>query len=105
MKQAAMVSTFTLLFALCLVLAGCMSTLVTSDGSFQIEGLISYKEPEGGFWAIDADDGARYLPLNLPESFRQDRMRVRVEAVLQPDVMTIHMYGNAIEIVHIDKIE
>ena len=69
--------------------------------SFEIVGNITYKNIEGGFYAIDGDNGRKYDPINLPESFRKDGLRVKVTARPRMDAMSLHMYGAIIEIVNI----
>ena len=70
-------------------------------GTFQIQGTVTYKNIEGGFFAIDGDDGSKYDPINLPESFRKDGMKVEVTARRRRDAASIHMYGDVIEVVNI----
>ncbi len=67
-------------------------------------GTVRWKAFEGGFFAIDADNGERYQPINLPSSFREDGLRVRVTAVERPDLVSTHMYGKLIEIVTISRL-
>ncbi len=69
--------------------------------TFEITGTIVYKGLEGGFFAIDGDNGSKYDPISLPESFRKDGLKVKVTARLRKDAMSIHMYGSIIEIVTI----
>ncbi|MHC4628524.1 MAG: hypothetical protein ACYTDV_16225 [Planctomycetota bacterium] len=69
--------------------------------SFEIVGTVVYKGIEGGFYAIDGDNGRRYDPINLPESFRKGGLRVKVTARRRRDAMSLHMYGAIIEIVNI----
>jgi len=69
--------------------------------SFEIVGTVVHKAIEGGFYAIDGDDGRKYDPINLPESFRKDGLRVIVTARRRTDAMSLHMYGAIIEIVNI----
>jgi hypothetical protein len=66
---------------------------------------VIYMDLEGGFYAIDADDGNKYDPLNLPQAFRKEGLRVKVSAQHQTDVMSMHMYGTIIQILKIDEIE
>ncbi len=73
----------------------------TSADTFEIVGTIMYKNIEGGFYAIDAEDGSKYNPINLPESFRKDGLKVKVTARLKKETMSIHMYGTIIEVVNI----
>jgi hypothetical protein len=69
--------------------------------TFEITGTIVYKNLEGGFFAIEGDDGSKYNPINLPESFRKDGLKVKVSARYKTDAMSIHMYGAIIDIVEI----
>lgn len=70
-------------------------------GTFEIPGTITYKNIEGGFYAIDGDDGKKYDPINLPEAFRKDGLKVIVSARIKQDAMSFHMYGVIIEVVNI----
>lgn len=69
--------------------------------TFEITGKVTYKNIEGGFYAIDGDNGSKYDPINLPGPFRKDGLRVKVTARRKTDVMSFHMYGTIIEIVNI----
>jgi len=80
---------------------GCMTMETPSDSAVVIEGRVTHKEIEGGFWAIDADDGRQFTPLNLPKVFQQDNLRVTVVAKPRSDVASIHMYGVQITILEI----
>ena len=77
------------------------STIVPPADSFEIVGTVTYKNIEGGFYAIDGDNGSKYDPINLPESFRKDGLKVKVTARLKKDAMSFHMYGAIIEVVNI----
>lgn len=68
---------------------------------FEIQGTVVYKNIEGGFFAIDGDDGGKYNPINLSESFRKDGLKVKLTARPRTDAMSIHMYGAIIEVVEI----
>jgi len=69
--------------------------------TFKIQGTVVYKSLEGGFFAIESDDGKTYDPINLPEVFKRDGLKVKVNAKLRKDVGSIHMVGDIIEIVNI----
>ena len=69
--------------------------------SFEIVGTVVHKAIEGGFYAIDGDNGRKYDPINLPESFKKDGLRVKVTARRRTDAMSFHMYGAIIEILNI----
>lgn len=67
----------------------------------EILGTVVYKNLEGGFFAIDGDDGRKYDPIKLPESFRKDGLQVKVSARIRRNAMSFHMYGAIIEVVNI----
>jgi len=75
-----------------------------SADSIEIVGTVVHKGIEGGFFAIDADDGSKYDPTNLPESFKKDGLRVKVSARLEKDLMSFHMYGVLIEVLKIEAL-
>jgi hypothetical protein len=77
------------------------SPTVSPANTFEIQGTVVYKNMEGGFFAIDSDDGSKYDPINLPESFRKDGLKVKVTARRRIDAMSLHMYGAIIEVVNI----
>jgi hypothetical protein len=64
-------------------------------------GTIVHISLEGGFFGIIADDGNKYLPLDLPKEFQRDGLKVEFEGKLRPDIMGIHMWGKYIEITNI----
>ena len=74
---------------------------VQEEGTVSFSGTVAYKEFEGGFFAIDADNGAKYNPRNLPEHLAVDGQRVTVTARVRDDMMGIHMYGSYIDIIEI----
>jgi len=69
---------------------------------FEIEGTVTYQSLEGGFYAIDGTDGRKYDPINLPEAFKQDGLKVKGVVRLKEDVVSFHMYGEFIEIVELE---
>lgn len=76
-------------------------TMPIAEDTFEIMGTVTYKHIEGGFYAIDGDDGRKYDPINLSDSFRKDGLKVKVTARLKKDAMSFHMYGAIIEVVNI----
>ena len=77
------------------------SPTTPNSEALEIQGTVVFKDLEGGFFAIDGDDGQKYNPVNLAESFRKDGLKVKVTARPDADAMTVHMYGTVIEIVEI----
>lgn len=68
-------------------------------------GSVAYKSLERGFFAIDADDGRKFTPINLSKEFAVDGLRVQVTARVRNDVAGIQMYGTLIEIVAISRLQ
>ena len=68
----------------------------------ELQGTIVKKDLEGGFFAIESDDGRVYDPINLPEHFKKIGLKVKVNAKLRNDVASIHMAGDIIEIIDIN---
>ncbi|WP_301664029.1 putative hemolysin [Methanoculleus frigidifontis] len=66
-------------------------------------GTVTYVDLEGGFYGIVADDGARYLPLNLAEEYAADGKRVSFTAEVQQDVVTIQQWGVPVKILTIEE--
>lgn len=67
-------------------------------------GTVVYIRLEGGFYGIMGDDGKRYYPLNLPEEYRVEGLRVRFEGVIRSDVATFHMWGTPVELKSIEPL-
>jgi hypothetical protein len=88
-----------LLILLVLILASCVSSRpIVNRNAITVTGTIRHFELEGGFFAIQGDDGVTYDPVNLPPRFRVDGLRVRVVAIVRRDLAGIHMVGPIIEI-------
>lgn len=66
-----------------------------------IVGTVRHREVEGGFFAIQGDDGVTYDPTNLPADFRKDGLKVEADARRQDDMAGIHMAGPIVQIVRI----
>lgn len=77
------------------------SGAIADHDAFELLGTVVYKDLEGGFFAIEGDDGRIYDPINLPEAYQKEGLKVKVNAILRKDVGSIHMIGDIIEIVNI----
>ena len=67
-------------------------------------GTIRYIDLEGGFYGIIGDDQEHYDPINLPEAYKQDNVRVEYKARLAPNQMSDHMWGKIIYILEIEQL-
>lgn len=67
-------------------------------------GTVVWRTVEGGVWVIEADNGTTYNPIDLPEDYQVDGLRVHFEGQLRTDMMGIHMVGPLIEITSIREL-
>jgi hypothetical protein len=107
-------SVMAIVFAL-FAFIGCGAGATQSDGTtaskkaahrqadiVEIQGTVVHKDLEGGFFAIEGDDGRTYDPINLPDSYRKNGLRVKATVRRKNDVVSIHMAGDIVEIVNIE---
>ena len=80
-------------------LSGCTDDYVEGTGTIQ------YNDFEGGFYGIVGDDGENYDPINLPEEFQVDGLRVNYLLKILDDQMSIHMWGKVVEVIEIEMAE
>ncbi len=66
-------------------------------------GTIKHYTTEGGFYAIQGDDGEVYEPMVLAKEFQRDGLRVRFNGTIRDDVMSFHMVGPIIELAQIGR--
>jgi len=81
------------------------SRLTEDNGEIRnMTGTVVFHEIEGGFYGIEADDGKKYNPINLDESFRKDGLRVKFDANLKKGMVGIHMWGEYVVVLRIEKL-
>ena len=66
---------------------------------------VKYVDVENGFYGFETLEGRKYVPTNMPESFQQDGLPIRVTAIYQPRTVGIHMWGEYIRILSIQTID
>lgn len=64
----------------------------------KIRGTVKYLNLEGGFYAIYADDGAKYTPFNLAKEYRIAGLVVEIEGRLMDDMLSIQQHGEMLKI-------
>lgn len=69
--------------------------------AIEVVGVVEWREIEGGTWVIRESGGAVWAPVNLPESFQIDGAGVVADVRLRPDLMSIGMTGELVEILRI----
>ncbi len=88
-------------FLLTILLLGC--TFQGGQGIIELTGTVKYVPLEGGFYGVVTDKGEKYYPLNLPDEFREDGLRINFKAKVRKDVVTIQMWV-PVEILKIEKL-
>ena len=97
MDQMGRLVPISLVFLIFLVMPGnCLATGQESVISFT--GQVTWQDIEGGFYGIITPDGTKYLPQNLPAGYQTDGVTVDITGILVPDVVTMQMWGEPIEI-------
>lgn len=91
-----------------LVRLGLLSLIVTiggcgvSDPDLEANGVVEYVGVEGGCWTIDVGE-KRLEPINLPETFKEDGLRVSVVAN-EVEAASICQVGELVQIQEIEAI-
>lgn len=91
------------IFILALALLGIPACILDSKPDIRTTGTVRFIDLEGGFYGIIGDDGSKYDPVNLPNEFRQDSLRVKFKANIVENGVSVHMWGTVIEIQKIEK--
>ncbi len=86
------------------IACGCMAAGGEDRPADRISGngTITYVDLEGGFYGIVADDGRRFLPVDLPAEYRQDDLRVRFVVDVLEDTASTQQWGTPVEIVELE---
>ena len=69
--------------------------------TFHLTGTVEYLNVEGGLFAIHASDGTTYNPVNLPDSFKIDKMAIEADARRREDLVSPAMIGPLVELLRI----
>jgi hypothetical protein len=70
----------------------------------EITGTIRYLSFEGGFYGIVTDDGQHFDPVNLPDSLKEDGLRIRARVERMRGWVSIHMWGHLVRIITIERL-
>lgn len=66
-----------------------------------VNATVRFQSIEGGCWTLHLSQNVSYLPLNLPEQFRQDGLQVQVDLLRRDDHGSVCMIGPVVEILSI----
>ena len=69
-----------------------------------ITGTVRYVGVEGGFYGLVADNGEKYDPINLPNEYKKNGLRVKFQVKEKKGMAGIHMWGKIVEIVKIQRL-
>jgi hypothetical protein len=72
-----------------------------SAPTMRIVGTVSYVDMEGGMFIIRDAGGVQYNPINLPDSFKTDKMAVEADVRQRDDLVSTAMVGPMIELLRI----
>jgi len=87
-----------ILISLVVGFSGCTEKIIEGTGKIQ------FNDFEGGFYGIVSDDGKHYDPVNLPDEFKEDALRVSFELVILKKQASIHQWGQIVRIINIEKL-
>jgi hypothetical protein len=59
---------------------------------------------EGEFWGIVDDRGNRFDPINLPDRFKQDGLRVQFNMKELRDKLSFNLWGALVRIIEIKRL-
>jgi hypothetical protein len=79
-----------------------VTQLVNNDGLIHGKGTVKYLGFEGGFYGIVGDNGKNYDPINMPQEFKVEGLRVHFTANLT-EHNTFHMWGYGVELLSIER--
>ena len=81
-----------------------VNTAASKGAEETITGKVHYISLEGGFWGIIARDGRKFDPVNLPQKYQKEGLKISFTAEKIEDVASIHMWGQIIRILEVKEI-
>jgi len=67
--------------------SGCTDDYVNGSGTIQ------FNDFEGGFYGFVSDDDEKYVPINLPEEFEKEGIRIKYTLKILEDQPSIYQWG------------
>jgi hypothetical protein len=112
MERSSLIGTVVLLAAIAatFILSSCEGLVPTTSNnnttltqSVATGGRVVYREENGGFFGILADDGRQYEPSNLDLSYHVEGLRVKFSGSRDTTVLGRHQWGNPVEIAKVES--
>jgi hypothetical protein len=69
-----------------------------------VTGTIRFIDAEGGFYGIVTDDGKKLDPVNLPQEFRKDGLRISARVEPLQDRVSMRMWGTPVRIIEFKRL-
>lgn len=69
-----------------------------AENMINVTGTIVFKGMEGGFYALDADDGRKFMPQGMNKDMLKHGMKVQVTGIILKDMMTFQQYGEVLKV-------
>jgi len=79
-----------------------MDPRIDDPEAFWVNATVQFTPIEGGCWTLVVDDKT-YEPINLEEDYREDGLAVRVALKPRPDMMSVCMIGELVEVLSIRR--
>ena len=74
------------------------SPKITNGQAIAIGGQVVYRDKDGGFYGILADNGGQFEPILLDQQFKTDGARIKITGTLDPTHLGKHGWGNIVDI-------
>lgn len=71
---------------------------VTVNEQVEFTANVRFIALEGGFYALYADDGRVFTPINLAKKYRQDGLLVTVTGQILTDIMSFTQHGKMLQV-------
>ncbi|MFT4993371.1 MAG: hypothetical protein ACI965_000390 [Paraglaciecola sp.] len=75
------------------------------SATFEFRGTVQFVTLEGGFYAIYADDGRKFMPQNLGAAHRKPGLVVQVKGRILKGVITFQQHGEVLQIISIEMVD
>ena len=69
-----------------------------AEDMINVTGTIVFKGMEGGFYALDADDGRKFMPQGMNKALLKHGMKVQVSGIILKDMLTFQQYGEVLKV-------
>lgn len=78
-------------------------TAIEGHAEIHESGTITYLSFEGGFFGIVGDNGKHYDPINMPQEFKVEGLRIQFTANFT-DYVSYHMWGYIVRLISIERL-